>query len=374
MIKEIEAKSILRKHKRIDSWFISRYGMNLYRGCSHNCSYCDGRSEKYRVEGEFAQDIGVKVNAIDVLRREIDPRRRRVPLKKCFMMIGGGVGDSYQPLEKKYRLTRQALELMLEFKWPVHILTKSTEIERDLDLIKAINRQSRAVVNFSFSSADDHISARFEPGVPPPSQRLETLARFKKEGISCGLFLMPVIPFITDTPEQIGRILLRAKDIGVDYIIFSPMTLKEGRQKDYFFETLEKFRSGLTAKYENVYPPHPYGLPTDRYMASAHSVFLPLARKHKLPIRMPNTLFNDILDENDLVEVLLGQLDYLYKIKGKSSPFAYAASSVSRVKEPLSSMRNRLRELRGVGATTERIILEILNKGKSSYLESLLGG
>ena len=93
-IKEIKAKSILRKYKKIDSWFISQYGMNFYRGCNHNCVYCDGRSEGYYVEGEFGKDVCVKINTIDLLRRELDPKRKRIPLKRCYIMLGGGVGDS----------------------------------------------------------------------------------------------------------------------------------------------------------------------------------------------------------------------------------------------------------------------------------------
>ena len=111
-IKEIKAKTILRKHKRIDSWFISQYGMNFYRGCAHNCTYCDGRAESYYVEGEFGNDIWVKVNAIDILRKELDPRRKRVPFRPCFMMLGGGVGDSYQPIENKYKISRRALNFL----------------------------------------------------------------------------------------------------------------------------------------------------------------------------------------------------------------------------------------------------------------------
>ena len=93
-IREINAKSILRKRKKIDSWFVSHYGMNLYRGCHHNCVYCDGRSEGYYVEGEFGRDIWVKINAIDILRKELDPRRKRTPFRRSFIMMGGGVGDS----------------------------------------------------------------------------------------------------------------------------------------------------------------------------------------------------------------------------------------------------------------------------------------
>ena len=108
--KEVEAKSILRKHKRIDSWFISHYSLNLYRGCTHNCSYCDGRSEKYFVEGDFGKDIIVKKNAVEILAKELTPSKRKKPLKRSFMLPGGGVGDSYEPVEKKYELMPPTLE------------------------------------------------------------------------------------------------------------------------------------------------------------------------------------------------------------------------------------------------------------------------
>ncbi len=371
IIKEIEAKSILRKHKRIDSWFVSCYGMNFYRGCVHDCVYCDGRSEKYQVEGEFGEEGAVKINAIDILHRELDPKRKRVPLKKCFMMIGGGVGDSYQAVEKKYQLTRQALELMLEFNLPAHVLTKSTLIERDIDVLKKINQQTRAIVNFSFSSVADEISAIFEPGVPPPSRRLETILKFKQAGIPCGLFLMPVIPFITDTPAQMEKVFQKAKEIGIDYIIFSGMTLKDGRQKHYFLNVLKKYYPDLIAEYQHIFQPNEWGQATEEYYASIHQTFLPIAKKYKIPIRMPLHLFGDLLDENDLVEVILGHLDYLCKIQGRSSPFGYAAYSISQLKQPLSSMRGQLQRIKGVGQATERIILEILDTGKVTYLEEI---
>lgn len=371
MIKEVEAKSILRKHKRIDSWFVSCYGMNFYRGCTHNCIYCDGRSEKYQVEGEFGEEVEVKTNAIEILRRELDPRRKRVPLKKCFMMVGGGVGDSYQSVEKKYQLTRQALELMSEFNLPAHILTKSTLIERDIDILQQINEQTRAIVNFSFSSVDDEISAIFEPGVPRPNRRLETIVKFKQAGIACGLFLMPVIPFISDTADQIEKVFQKAKEIGVDYIIFSGMTMKDGRQKHYFLNVLKKNYPDLITEYQHIFQSNEWGQATDEYYASIHQTFLPIAKKYKIPIRMPLHLFSDLLEKNDLVEVVLGHIDYLCKIQGRSSPYGYAAYSISQLKQPLSSMRGQLQKLKGVGPRTEQIIVEILNTGKSTYLEEI---
>ena len=99
-LREVQAKSILRRQKYIDSWFVSWGGMNLYRGCEHNCIYCDGRVEKYQFEGDFAHDIEVKTNAIDLLSKELDPSRRRFPFPGGFLMLGGGVGDLYQGVEK----------------------------------------------------------------------------------------------------------------------------------------------------------------------------------------------------------------------------------------------------------------------------------
>ena len=373
-IREVEAKSILRKHRKIDSWFISRYGMNLYRGCAHNCVYCDGRAEGYYVDGEFGRDVTVKVNAIDILRRELDPKRKRVPFKRSFIMMGGGVGDSYQPLERKYELTRKALELMYEFNLPVHMLTKSTLIKRDLDILKKINEQSRAVVSFSFSSVDDKTSALFEPGVPPPAERLQPIAFFKDEGIACGMFLLPVIPFLTDTSELLEQTVSKAKEAGVDFVIFGGMTLKEGRQKDYFYDALKKTHPELIAEYQNIYKGSQWGEATRGYYSLITKRFDSVAKKYSMPQRMPLALYRDILEQDDLVVVILEHINYFLKLEGKPSSFGYAAYSISQLKEPLSAMKGELRKIKGVSKTVEPVILEIIETGSSSYYEKLLMG
>jgi DNA repair photolyase len=371
-IREVEAKSILRKYKKIDSWFISRYGMNLYRGCTHNCIYCDGRSEGYYVDGEFGEDVTVKVNAIEILRRELDPKRKRTPFKRSFVMIGGGVGDSYQPIEETYQLSRRALELVDEYNFPVHVLTKSTLIERDIDILKKINKKNRAIVSFSFSSVNDKISAIFEPGVPSPSERLKTLSFFKNKGIACGMFLLPVIPFITDTPELMEETIRRASEANLDFIIFGGMTLKEGRQKDYFFKTLRSKYPKLIGEYENIYQKNKWGEAAGEYYNSINLTFNRIANRHKMSKRIPLNLYKEILEENDLVVVILEHIDYLLKLKGRTSPYGYAAYSVSQLKESLLSMKRELKRINGVGKVTESIILEILRTRSSSYYKKLL--
>jgi DNA repair photolyase len=370
-IQEIKARSILLKHGKIDSWFVSRYGMNLYRGCTHSCVYCDGRSERYRFEGVFGEDVAVKTNAVEVLRRELKPIGRHVKLKPGFIMLGGGVGDSYQPVDEKYQLTRKTLQLLCEYRWPVHILTKSTLVERDLDIIKRINQQNRAIVSFSFSSANDEVSAIFEPHVPPPSERLKTLAAFKKEGVACGMFLLPVIPFITDTPEMITETLKKARDVGVDFVIFGGMTLKNGRQKDHFYKILSEKHPELTTKYEQIYTANEWGHATEEYYNSINSVFNQTAKTYKLRKRMPPALYRDLLWENDLVVVMLEQIDYFLRLEGQRSSFGYAAYAISKLNAPLSTMKNKLREISGVGWKTEKLLREILETKGSAYYDSL---
>jgi len=370
-IREIEAKTILRKQKKIESWFLTSYGMNLYRGCMHNCVYCDGRAEKYQVDGEFGEDVVIKINALDLLKKEFDPKRKRTPFKKGYIGVGGGVGDSYQPVEKKYELTRKTLNFLYEKNFPVHILTKSTLVKRDIDILKKINEKKRAIVSFSFSSADDDISAIFEPGVPSPSERLETIQMLKEEGISCGLYLMPVIPFITDNKEKIEETVKKATEVGIDFIIFSGMTLKDGRQKEYFLNVINKHYPQFIIDYNTIYTGDKWGSANKSYYDSINLMFNVIAKAYKIPIRIPLELFKDIISENDLVVVLLEHIDYFLKMKGKKSPFGYAAYNISQIKKPLSELKNDIRKIKGVGEVTERIILEILDTGTSSYYEKL---
>ncbi|MCP3933586.1 MAG: radical SAM protein [Bacteroidetes bacterium] len=374
MIKENTAKSILRRQKKIDSWFLTYYGINLYRGCTHNCVYCDGRTEKYQVSGEFGRDVMVKVNALELLDKELDPSRRRKPMPKGFMILCGGVSDAYQPLEAKYKLARQTLELIHKYKYPVHILTKSTLVERDLDLLQKIDRQNKALVCFSFSSVDDEISRIFEPGVPVPSERLATIKKLKNAGISCGMFLMPVIPFITDTPEMIEQDIIKGKEAGVDFVIFGTMTLKSGKQKDYFMNAMQTKFPDLIPQYENIYAKDSqWGESSFEYNKSAQETFNQIATTYKIPKRIPPHIYQNLISKDDLIIVTLEHLDYLLKLKNQKSPYGYAAYSLSKLKDSIGSLsRKELLNIKGVGPVTANIIQEIIQTGKCAYCEKLI--
>ena len=372
-MEEIQAKSILRKRKKIDSWFITHYGMNLYRGCAHDCAYCDGRAEKYRVEGIFGRDVAEKVNAVDLLRRELDPGRRRKPLKRSYLMLGGGVGDCYQPAEERYRLSRQVLELAETFDFPVHILTKSTMVERDLDLLLRIQRKNGALVSFSFSSIDDDLSAVLEPGVPSPTQRLTSLTRLKSAGIPCGMFLMPVVPFLSDTPELLATAISKARQADLDYIVFGGMTLKMGRQRDHFYRVLDQHFPGLSSQYRQLYFNNRYGQAAGRYYDKLNRAFLRIATQYRMPIRIPLSLFGPILDPADRVVVALEQMDHCLRSgQGRTSPYGRAAQAIARQQQPLPSQASSLRQLPGVSRHAAEVIQEILETGGCALYRRLV--
>jgi DNA repair photolyase len=367
---EIEAKSILNKAKKIDSWFLSMGGMNIYRGCQHNCAYCDGRAESYSVEGEFGKDVAVKVNAAGLLNRALSPKRKRKPLKYAYVLVGGGVGDSYQPAERKYQLAREALKIIGHHRFPVHILTKSSLVERDLDQIVKINEESGAIVSMSFSCVDDELAKIFEPGCSTPTQRLASLAKFKAAGVATGMFLLPLIPFVTDKPELIDQAVGKAAEIGVDFVLFGGMTLKDGKQKNHFFDVLDGYQPDLVNQVASLYGPSKWGSASSDYYHSIAEVFNVVADRHKVAKRIPSRLFKNILNINDQVIVTLENIDYFSRQSSGKSPYGRAAWTISQLDEPLISMGRRIRQISGVGPAAEKIIREIINTGNSSLHES----
>jgi DNA repair photolyase len=336
--------------------------------------YCDGRDEKYQVEGEFGINVQVKANAIELLTKELDPSKKRSPFNGGFFVVCGGVSDSYQPFESERKLCRETLELLYRFNHPVHILTKSTLVERDMDVFQKINDQNKVVVSFSFSSVDDTISKLLEPGVPSPSKRLETIKKFKNAGINCGMYLMPVVPFITDTCEMLEQTVSKARDAGVDFIVFGGMSLKPGRQKDHFITFLKKQYPHLLAHYEKIYGDNnPWGWPDPRYSQTIEKRFTDIATKYRMPKRMPSFLFDKIVSRNELVLLILEQLDYLVKQKGMESPYGYAAYSLSLLKKHVDQMSSdELTSIRGIGSFTAKLIREICETGKCEYYEKML--
>lgn len=238
----IETKSILSKLREQDTWFGITYNMNLYRGCQHGCIYCDTRSECYRV-GDISQ-ILVKQNALELLTKELQSKR------KNRATIGtGSMNDPYMPLERELQLTRNALQIIASYKFPVHIITKSNLVERDIDILQEISKKY-AAVSFTITSATDSLAKKIEPNAPSTSERYNAMKALADKGIYTGVTLMPILPFINDTKENIETIIRQAKESGASYII--PMfgvTLRKG-SREYFYKALDSEFPNVKEKYQ----------------------------------------------------------------------------------------------------------------------------
>ena len=222
-------------------------GMNLYRGCLHGCIYCDSRSLCYQMDHAF-EDIEVKENALELLEQALKRKRRR-----C--MIGtGAMTDPYLPLEEKLRMTRGALELIEKYGFGVTVLTKSTLVLRDLDLLAQINRRAKAVVQMTLTTQDDTLCRLIEPGVSVTSQRITALKAFRDAGVPTIVWLCPILPFLNDTQENIEGILASCADAGVKGVLCFNMglTLRDGN-REYFYAQLDRLFPGLKERYIRTY-------------------------------------------------------------------------------------------------------------------------
>jgi DNA repair photolyase len=278
MIKEIQARTLLTRLKGPDDWFGLYYNMNLYRGCQHQCIYCDSRSECYQIE-DFEHEVLVKANAIDLLGRELAGKR-------ILGTIGtGSMNDPYMPLEAERQLTRRALQVIAGFGFPVHVITKSDLVLRDLDLLEQISRQTYAAVTFTVTTADDSLGRILEPGAPVSSRRLEALQTLRQGGILSGITLMPILPFIEDNEENIRDIVTLAAENRAGYILPAfGMTLRD-RQRAYYYDRLDRHFPGLRQRYESAYG-NRYSVPA-RNAGSLEKVFHDLCREHGLATRIP---------------------------------------------------------------------------------------
>ncbi len=236
----VDAKGILTNNS-------GACGMNIYRGCTHGCIYCDSRSTCYQMKHLF-EDVEVKQNAPELLEKTLLSKR-----KKC--MIGtGSMSDPYMHCEKELGLTRKCLEVILKYGFGVTVLTKSDLILRDIDLLDEINRKTKCVVQMTLTTYDDDLCSILEPNVCNTRRRIEVLEKMRERGIPTVVWLTPILPFINDTEENISAILGECVRVEVKGVICFDMglTLREG-DREYFFASLEKHFPGLKERYLKEY-------------------------------------------------------------------------------------------------------------------------
>lgn len=241
----IKAKTILSKVKYGSEWYGIDYNMNLYRGCSHRCIYCDSRSNCYHIDN--FDIVRGKENALSILEQELLKKREKG-------VVGiGSMSDTYNPLEKQYEQTRGALKLISKYGFGVSIDTKSDLILRDIDLLKEINSKNNVIIKFTITTPNDELSRIIEQNVCVSSKRFQAIRQLSDNGIFVGIMLNPVLPFITDNEEDIKELVRLAYKNGAKFInTFMGMTLREN-QRDYYFNKLDQDFNGLKEKYIKYY-------------------------------------------------------------------------------------------------------------------------
>jgi len=258
MVEVVSPKNILNKHKKRDPWFLDDYSLNPYYLCDFNCIYCYIRGSRYRVKTR--NKLAVKINAPTLLEKELS--KRSVRREYGFIALSSAT-EPWMHLEKKYQLTRRCLMIILKYKFPVHCLTKSTLILRDLDILEKIDENAilpedlrklkrGVLVTFSLSTLDDKIAEVFEPNAPRPRERLKTLAKIKEKGFKAGIAFIPVLPFISDDEEQLKYMIKIAKEARADYVFVGSLTLY-GETKRLYYRVIENYFPELLPKYRQLF-------------------------------------------------------------------------------------------------------------------------
>jgi DNA repair photolyase len=274
----ITVTTILNKKKQRDSWFLDDYTLNPYSGCSFNCLYCYIRGSKYGIHME--EKLSVKANAVELLDKQLTLRAKKNQFG--FIVLSSST-DPYLQFEKETLLTRRLLEIILKHRFPVHIITKSDLVLRDLDLLKQISDNAilpsdlaeklshKLFITFSFSTLDDEVSKIFEPGATTPSIRLLAMKAVLEKGLFSGVSMMPMLPYITDSSESLHRMFSTFKETGVHYLFPASITLfGEGPadSKTLVLRAVEKHYPQLLDKYKKLFAHGPQPLP---YYSNAFS-------------------------------------------------------------------------------------------------------
>jgi DNA repair photolyase len=241
----IPAKTIIIKTKKPGAWFGAEYNMNIYRGCAHGCIYCDSRSDCYR-NPDF-DTVKAKEDALRIIRDELSRRAGR------GVIATGAMSDPYNPFEREMRLTGSALELFNAFRAGVAIDTKGTLVTRDTDVLRDIMSHSPVIVKMTITTCDDDLARKIEPGAASPTERFGALRELSDAGVFCGVLMMPILPFISDTEENISGILRQAKEAGARFVYPSfGMTLRSGN-REYYYQKLDEHFPQIKQKYIGAY-------------------------------------------------------------------------------------------------------------------------
>jgi len=308
-----EFKSTLNKLKFPDSWFWARYTLNTYSGCAHACIYCDARSQRYYLE-DFENEVVIKTK----FDKKLDARLTRARTLLPDIIAPGGVNDAYQPIEEKVENMRKTLQVIVKHRYPAIIMSKSKLITRDIDLFKQIAKDTWCTAGCSITTADEELASFLEPYASSPAERFEAMRVIKENApeVQVGTFLIPIIPFLEDNLENLEAIVKQTKDIGGDFVLFSPGLSMRDSQATYFIKKLKE------SKYNHIVEPllnlyqgqmHPSG----EYVKKVNKIMLSLSKKYDIPLRLKRWIPKDYRRWNYKISELLLNKNYYDTLEGK---------------------------------------------------------
>ena len=296
----------------------------------------------------------VRWNLPGLLRQELPRLRERAPVA-----IGSGITDAYQPLEEKQRLMRECAGVLADHALPVSVLTKSSLICRDLDLWEKVNRRSRFMLYMSIATLDETVRRRFEPGASPISERLETLRLFRKRGIAVGVMAMPLLPFISDGESDIRALMETLEDAGAAFVMPGGLTLRPGRQKDFYMEHLAAHSPELVGRYREIFSEErPSGACTRQYRDGLSARIASAFKGMGVPFLLPHALYRGAVPLYDEVYLLLLHMAELYA--ARKVPVAGLMAATGRYADWLRMKKrifNRKRSLRQQDLEEETLAL-----------------
>lgn len=363
-LNRIRVKKLL-KRENSGTPFGGKYRFSPYMACGHRCTYCDGRYEKYHVEGDFDSDITVRENAPEMLEYELS--RLREPGPVC---ISSGISDPYQPVEEQLHITGQCAEILSRFNHPVIIHTKSSLVLRDIDYWERVHRKSAFTLMISLTMADDSIRSRLEPGASSVGDRLKTLKEFRKRGMNAGVLAMPFIPFLTDSSEQMREFLRVLKSAGAQFAMPGLLTLKHGRQKDFFLNIFKEQYPVLHGKIVELYSGKEfYGNPSSGYVKSFNSNANSVWTENAMDELIPHRVFQGQFSLYDEISILLRDMISLYRRRGINvSRLKTASRNFSEWLKPQKTYYARRRNLSY--SALENVLKDVAT---SDELERILG-
>ena len=399
IVQSIRAKTLIRTSEQSPA----HVHLNPYQGCYHDCRYCDGKSERYYMHEDFTKRVIAKINAPELLERYLSrkgffPYNREststmvdyVPSMKngdslnlppkFLISMFGNICDVYQPAETKFQITRKLLNVAYDYGFPIRLLTKSKLVLRDIDLLNDIQKDSFARVALTITLADEKTQRIFEPNASSTYERFEALKILRKEGISAGVYITPVIPFIGDSEDNLHSLFQSAKEADAEFIITGGLTLRPGRNKNEFFETLKTHYPDMLTKYKRIYGNNQRGGQPDPKVAEDFNLIdiiktgYLLCKKYGITFYEPRYIPHGQKRINLQISTALARIAFLkeriYHEQEKIGEIRKAAAYIENMQDNIKLMNeNGLKDLPFDNQIIE-IISEILSSNSCQYLES----